>query len=53
MVLADPADQVARLKLHCPVLAVDSLSFRDALFEFLLWLLERLELFEGNVVDLA
>ena len=53
MVLADPADYVARLKLHRPVLTVDSLSFRDALFEFLFWFLERFELLEGDVADLA
>ena len=53
VVLADPADDVARLELHGPVLAVDSLPFRDALFEFFFRLLERLELFEGHVVNLT
>lgn len=53
MVLANLSDHIACFKLYKPILAEDPLTFSYRLFELLLRLLERLEIFGFYIHNLT
>ena len=53
VVLAYLPDHIAGLKLDEPVFALYSMPLPNALVELSLWLVQRLQVFKGNVVYLA
>lgn len=53
VVFASSSNDIASLELCEPVLAVDALPFCNAFLEFFIGLIQRLQLFKGNIVYFA